>query len=71
MFADNQYKTLYSSVVLGEATGKHYTTLFTPGQWPTRKLRTLPTRVSINQLENRNDRDNQPTAINQAELDKL
>ena len=58
-------------MVLGEAAGKHYTTLFTPGQRPTRKLKPVSTRLSINQLENKDKQDIQSTAINQAEVDKL
>ena len=71
MFADNQYKTLYSSLVLGEAAGKRYATLFTPGQRPTRKLQATSTRVSINLLEGKGEKDSQPAGINQAEVDKL
>lgn len=71
VFADNQYKTLYSSVVLGEAAGKRYSTLFTPGQRPTRKLQAVPTRLSINQLEHKDKQDTRPTVINQAEVNKL
>lgn len=71
MFADNQYKTLYSSLVLGEAAGKRYTTLFTPGQRPTRKLHATSTRLSINLMEGKREQDTRPAAINQAEVDKL
>ena len=70
IFTDNQYKTLYSSLVLGEAAGKHYSTLFTPGQRPTRKLQAVPTHLSINQLERKDKQDTQPM-INQAEVNKL
>ena len=71
VFADNQYKTLYSSLVLGEAAGKRYATLFTPGQSSTRKLQAVSTRLSINRLEGKDERGTQPAAINQAEVDKL
>ena len=71
MFTDNQYRTLFSSVVLGEAPGKRYTTLFTPGQQPTRKLQAVSTRLSINQFESKNEQDNQPTFINQEQVNKL
>ena len=71
VFTDNQYNTLYSSVVFGEAAGKRYTALFAPGQRPARKLQAVSTRLSINQLESKNKQDAQPTAINQGEVDKL
>jgi len=72
VFTDNQYRTLFSSVVLGDTAGERYSTLFTPGQRPTRKLQAIPTRLSINQVENKNEqKDIQPTFINQGQIDEL
>lgn len=71
VFAENQYKTLFSSIALGEAAGKRYTTLFTPGQRRTRKLQGVSTRLSINQLETQNEQFPHSTAIDQEEVNKL
>ena len=68
MFADNPYRSLFASVVLGEAAGKRYTTLFTPRQRSTRKLKTVSTHLSIKRSE---FQDAQLSNINQAKVDKL
>lgn len=49
VFAESQYRTLNSSLVLGESTGKRYAALFAPRQRQTKKLLSAPTHLSINQ----------------------
>jgi len=70
VFADSQYRTLYSSLVLEESSGKRYAALFAPGQRQVRKLLSVPTRVSINQSSSAKQ-ETPPAVINQEEVNKL
>jgi len=70
VFADSQYRALYSSLVLGESSGKHYATLFAPGQRQARKLLSVPTRLSINQRDSARQ-ETLPAVIDQEEVNKL